>query len=383
MSIITGVMEDKEPGAAMSPSTQESSATEATAANREENLEEDISDDELRMHLEAWKEAAKDRPLRVLICGRGGVGKSTLVNRLLQLKPTEQWAKEGRSGGKTTSIVSKYERTTERGIKVCLFDTPGFDDVDMSNEEILAMMENETEKKLDMVFYCISLDGSTRVQRSDMQAIKIMTAAFSSEIWTKSVILLTFANELEKKINNEIKYKEAITSVQEKVKQVLRKDAHMKEEIIDQLPIVTAGHTEPILKYEAEECQAVGGWDNCLFLKALEQVDPQVFPTLFEVRWNWKDLGVALGGGGSGAVVVGGTGAGLGAACGAPLGLIGVGIRALIGGGIGVGIGAIGGAGIGVLVFQLMKIKSILKIQYKKWQLKRKRSASIPCQVSE
>ena len=216
-----------------------------------------------------------------------------------------------------------------------------------------------------------------------MQAIKIMTAAFSSEIWTKSVIVLTFANELEKKIDNEIKYKEAITSVQEKVKQVLRKDVHMKEEIISQLPIVTAGHTEPILKYEAEECQAVGGWDNRLFLKALEQVDPQVFPTLFEVRWSWKDLGVALGGGGSGAAIVGGTGAGLGTVCGAPLGPIGAGIGALIGGGIGAGIGVIGGAGIGVLVFQLMKIKSILKIKHKKWQLKRKRSASIPCQVSE
>ena len=363
-------MEDKEPGAAMSPRAQESSATEAIAAKREDP-EEGISDNELRMHLEAWKEAAKDRPLRVLICGRGGVGKSTLVNRLLQLKLNEKWAEEGRSGGATTSVVSKYERTTDRGIKVCLFDTPGFDDVDISNEEIIAMMENETEKKLDMVFYCISLGGSARVQRSDVQAIKIMTAAFSSEIWTKSVIVLTFANELEKKIDNEIKYKEAITSVQEKVKQVLRKDAHMKEEIISQLPIVTAGHTEPILKYEAEECQAVGGWDNRLFLKALEQVDPQVFPTLFEVRWSWKDLGVALGGGGSGTAVVGSTGAGLGALFGIPAGPVGAGIGALIGGGIGAVIGAIGGAGIGVLVFQLVKIKSILKIKYKKWQLKR------------
>ncbi len=122
--------------------------------------------------METWKEATKDRPLRVLICG---------------LKPDEKWAEEGRRGGATTSIVSKFDRTTERGSKVCPFDTPGFDDINMSNEEIIAMMEKETEKKLDMVFYCISLDGSARVQCSDVRAIKIMTQAFSNEIWTKAV----------------------------------------------------------------------------------------------------------------------------------------------------------------------------------------------------
>lgn len=59
----------------------------------------------------------------------------------------------------------------------------------MSNEEIIAMMENKMEKKLDMVFCCISLNGSCRVQYSDVQAIKIMMQAFSSEIWTKAVIV--------------------------------------------------------------------------------------------------------------------------------------------------------------------------------------------------
>ena len=315
-----------------------------------------------------------------MICGLGGVGKSTLINRLLQLRPDEKWAKEGRKGSATTSIVSKFERTTERGIKVCLFDTPGFDDVDMSNEEIIAMMENETEKRLDMVFYCISLDGPARVQRSDVQAITIMTQVFSSDIWTKAVIVLTFANELERKVNSEVKYKETTTSVREKVQQVLRKNAHVSEEIIGQLPIVTAGHTEPILKYEAEECQAVGGWDNRLFLQALKQVEPEALPALFEVRWSLKDLGAALGGGGGGGVVVGGAGAGVGALCGAPLGPVGAGVGALIGGDIGAGVGALGGAGVGLLIFNLMKIKSILKVKIKRWQLKRKK---IPRQLSE
>lgn len=297
--------------------------------------------------------------------------KSTLINRLLQLKPDENWAEEGRRGGATTSVISKYERTMEHGAKVCLFDTPGFDDVDMSNEEIIVMMEKETEKKLDMVFYCISLDGPARVQRSDVQAITIMTQAFSSEIWTKAVIVLTFANKLEKKVNNEAKYKETTKNLQVKVQQV---DSQVSDVIIGQLPIVTAGYTEPIFKYETEGGKKVGGWDNRLFLKALQQVEPDVVPALFEVRWSLKDLAAALVGGGSGAAATGGAGAGVGTVCGAPFGLIGAGVSALIGGGIGAGIGILGGAGVGMLIFNLTKIKSILKIKYKKWQLKHKQT---------
>ena len=387
MSIISGKQDSSyleeeygESASATSPAVQESSVTESTAASSQ-GQEEGVSDDELKLQMEAWKEATRDRPLRVLICGLGGVGKSTLINRLLQLGPDEKLAKEGRRGGATTSIVSKFERTTERGIKVCLFDTPGFDDVDMSNEEIIAMMDNEVEKELDMVFYCISLDGPARVQRSDVQAIKIMTQAFSNEIWTKAVIVLTFANELEKKVNSKIEYKETTIGVQEKVQQVLKNNAHVSEEIIDRLPIVTAGHTEPILEYEAEECRAVGGWDSRLFLTALKQVEPEAFPILFQVRWSLKDLVAALAGGGSGFAATGGAGALVGAVCGAPLaGPLGAGFGAIIGGSIGGGVGVVGGAGIGVLVFNLMKIKSILKIKYKRWQLKRKQS---PRQVLE
>ena len=397
MSIIAGTpctmdqssLEDEEEPASESidprPSTSmgESSETESTTDADNFDDEDMISDSELKEHLEAWKEAAKGRPLRVLVCGLGGVGKSTLVNRLLQLKKNEKWAEEGRIGGATTSVVSKHERTTERGIKVCLFDTPGFDDVDMSNEEIVAMMESETESRLDIVFYCISLDGPARVQRSDVQAIKIMTQAFTSEIWKRAVIVLTFANVLETKVANAAQYEEITSRVKDKICQVLHCNAHVNEEIVTQVPIVTAGRDKPTLKYEAEECQSLGGWDNRLFLEALKQVDPDVVPLLFETRFSLKDLGAAMGGGGGGAVMGGGVGAGIGAVCGIPLGPVGAGFGALIGASIGAGAGALGGAGVGVFVFQLIKIKSILKIKIKKWQMKRKHRDSIPHQASE
>ena len=244
-----------------------------------------------QIDMDAWRQAAKGKQLRVLISGLGGVGKSTLINQLLRLKQEGERAKEGR-GGATTFVVSKHERTTEKGMKVCLFDAPGFGDLDIEDEDIIAMMEKETEKRLDVVFYCISLSGPCRVQREDAKAAKTMTRAFGANIWRKAVIVLTFANVLEANVKNKAEYETTITRIQEAVRQALRKDPLISEEIIAQLPIVTAGHAKQILKYEAEECKSLEGWGNRLFLKALEQIDPDIVPTLFEARYNWKDLGV-------------------------------------------------------------------------------------------
>ena len=54
------------------------------------------------------------------------------------------------------------------------------------------------------------------------------------------------------------------------VREVLHKQ-EVSESIISQLPIVTAGHTNPILKYE--EDKSPQAWDDHLFLEILKQVD--------------------------------------------------------------------------------------------------------------
>ena len=240
------------------------------------------------MHLQAWKEHARDRPLRLLVCGLGGAGKSALVNRLLQLgSGDEKWAEEGMMAKHTTSTVSKYERTTERGIKVCIFDTPGFDDISLSDEEILGMIRKESESKLEIVLYCISLGYSSRVQRGDSDTLKILTQTFTTNLWKKAIIVLTFANQLAEKVQNADQYVKVVEHIKNSLKQELRK-FNVSEEVISQLPIVTAGHTNPILKYE--EDKSPEAWDDRLFLEALKQVDPAQIPSLFQCRFNWKEL---------------------------------------------------------------------------------------------
>lgn len=347
------------PNGTVIPDVEHTGTGSSTAADSE-NLDPSAKE------LNAWHQKARGRPLRVMVCGMGGAGKSTLINNFLQLDSDDGRAEVGMSGRATTTVVSKYEKKTKSGISVCLFDTPGFDDTEMSNEEIVAKMAIETEKKLDIVLYCLSLAGAARVQTGDKRAFKIMTQAFTSSVWKKAVIVLTFANFLQEIKENEQKYKEVIDNIKERIQQVLRDHAHVNDDIVKDIPIVTAGHTNPRLNYEVE-CNE--GWQDRLFLEALRRVEPDVFPALFEVRLSWKDLQASLGEMGGGAAMGVGIGVGAGAVFGEILGLVGAAVGAGVGAGVRAAIGGVSGIGIGMATFQLVKIKRILKIKYKIWKI--------------
>ena len=136
------------------------------------------------------------------------------------------------------------------------------------------MIKKETESKLDTVLYCISLDGSAQVQVQHANFIakmKILTEAFTTNFWEKAIIVLTFANILADTKQNADDYLAAVENIKNLIKRVLRK-LNVSEEVISQLPIVTAGHTNPILKYE--EDKSPQAWDDRLFLEMLKRVDP-------------------------------------------------------------------------------------------------------------
>ena len=316
--------------------------------------------------MESWKDTTGEKSLRILVCGLGGVGKSALINHLFPLKDYEKSAQEERSGGATKPIVSTYERSTEGGVSIKLYDTPGFDSTSLSNEKIIAMIENETKGQIDLVFYCISLDGSSRLQHGDIATVSVLTRAFTRAIWGKTVVVLTFANALEQKCEDPEVYKSVVQRVTKNVRHILIEHAQVDADTISQLPIVTAGYDSPVLKHEQKE--STKGWNNRLYDKASKQAKF----TLLQVHIDWYDLKSIITS--RGTKIIGGVAFGL--AIGLMLGLLLLGRfcntfnSAVVGGGIGVAVGAVAGAGFTNVMSQIKTMTIITKVIFKKWLLK-------------
>ena len=140
---------------------------------------------------------AKNRRFKFLLVGRTGVGKSSTINRLI---------------GKEVATVNDFEPETVEvkeynsdidGVPFTVVDTPGLaDDLDefRKDQKYLDSIRSQV-KKIDCLFFVTRLDD-TRVSRDEKQAIKVISEELepnegASSIWENSVIVFTFANNVQ------------------------------------------------------------------------------------------------------------------------------------------------------------------------------------------
>jgi len=145
---------------------------------------------ELAARVEEWTQHSRDRPLKVLVAGLPGVGKSTLTNHLLGIDPGGGGAQSGLKGMATTTAVRAHERELRDGLKVVVFDTPGFEDPDLSEDEIILQSQKVTGGKVHLLLYCLSL-RTARVLNGDVRVITLLTQAFGISLWKNAIFVLT------------------------------------------------------------------------------------------------------------------------------------------------------------------------------------------------
>ena len=147
-----------------------------------------------RLDLDALYESVQ-KPLQILVCGKAGVGKSTLINSFFGCTVVEA-NDPGLEGGHMSSGTTKVESCKLQlgKIPVDLFDSPGMENDEGPNvmkEYLQGIYENC--KGVDLFLYCFDMT-SNRFTTADIKTLETFNKQFGESFWKRCVLVLTKAN---------------------------------------------------------------------------------------------------------------------------------------------------------------------------------------------
>ena len=214
---------------------------EPTNASQETSNDDQLSE-ELVHGIREWVKTCDK--VSILAAGKTGAGKSTLLNAITGTDFFKRGKDRSQAGTKTITSYSfqKY------GVTVTAWDSPGFQD-DSGNEEVYKKELRENCSEVDLLMYCISMKDERADIGQDGSAFKQITEALTKEIWKRSIIVLTFANKLESRLNLkkvpnlEESFNEKMQQWKVKVQDALRV-AEVDENVIKKIRVVPAGHAK-------------------------------------------------------------------------------------------------------------------------------------------
>ena len=296
-----------------------------------------------------WPEDS--RPLVIATAGKSGVGKSTMINNFLALEEHEK-CPTGDDGDPTTNEV-QVKTKMKNHIEVKIVDAPNLDRIKKSDiKKILKDISKKTEEKADILFYCVSLHPSGRINAADANIIKVLTKAYGPEIWSRTILVLTFANERSKVTEtwNLDAYRRLIEGYARNFQEALRAENVFGIQVRsviseengvpkDTIPAVPIG-LDP-----EEHLLLCENWSRALLHEVLKRANPETIIKLLKLRGYIQPAAEMSG------CVIGGiaVGAAVGAAAGAPVGVV-PGLVA------GIPAGAVAGVLIGLGLHELVPV---------------------------
>ena len=134
--------------------------------------------------------------LGFLVCGKTGVGKSTLINGLVgqEVRNVNDPGLGDYSSATFGPGTTEVEETLLNidGVLVSVWDSPGLQDDTNSDEKYLENMYANC-KNVDLVLYCVDMTTARWTPR-EVNATKLLTKKFGVEFWKRCILVMTKAN---------------------------------------------------------------------------------------------------------------------------------------------------------------------------------------------
>ena len=167
----------------------------ATQIPAEDLPETARSNEELLDLIQQWHQDNSKRDIVIVVAGKSGTGKSTLINNFLALEGSKA-AESRRQPTSVTKEVKRYDGEVN-SVHVRAVDMPGLHARKHSSDEekeVIAALTHVTDGNADILIYCVSL--AQRLDAIDERNIGTLIKAFGEKIWENAIFVLTHADSV-------------------------------------------------------------------------------------------------------------------------------------------------------------------------------------------
>ena len=185
------------------------------------------SNEELLDKIQQWNLDNSEREVVIVVGGKSGTGKSTLVNNFLTLDGKE--AAEARIQPTSVTDNVKVYKGEMNGVLVRAVDMPGLHAHRHNRDkekDVIATLSHHTEGKADILIYCVSL--TQRLDSIDERNIATLNKAFGKKLWANTILVLTHADTVLEDDDNADKLDEIVEGFTKELEEILTDCAGIK-----------------------------------------------------------------------------------------------------------------------------------------------------------
>ena len=225
--------------------------------------------------IKQWLE--KNNKFKILITGKTGTGKTTLVRGLNeQIVPEEDHLEPH------TVKVTPYDHEYD-DVYFTFYDTPGLKDtVNGSNDYSYLKDMVQNNEHPDLIIFTLKMDDHFR--QEDADTIGNVTDAFGWKVWKNAMFVLTFANAVQKVGHsvesraNRVYFSNLRNSFSLNITKLLR-EQNVQEYVANSIPVIPVGLvSQPQIESDGRDISWVDDFWETVFgvLKASRQEQARV-----------------------------------------------------------------------------------------------------------